>query len=70
MRVGDLVQVDTPGQRPHGKLGIVVGKHTRPASLWEQDRLTFSYEVLVDGGVWRLGYNELLEEEDWHDETG
>ena len=69
MRVGDLVQVDTPGQRPHGKLGVVVARHTNPVSEWDRTR-RFSYEVLVEGRLWRMGYNELLEEEDWHDETG
>lgn len=70
MRVGDLVQVDTPGQSPHGKLGVVVARHTRPVNTWDSDTLSFSYEVLVEGRLWRLGYNELLEEEDWHDEGG
>lgn len=69
MRVGDLVQVDTPGQSPHGKLGVIVARHARPANTWDHT-LSFSYEVLVEGRLWRLGYNELLEEEDWHDEGG
>lgn len=70
MRVGDLVQVDTPGQRPHGKLGVVVARRTRPTNDWDPGTLSFSYEVLVDGQVWRLGYSEILGEEDWHDEGG
>ena len=74
MKVGDLVMLDTPWQRVHRKIGIIVGKDLRPTSelqryaQWSQ---SFSYEVLVDSEVWRVGYNELLEEEDWgHDEAG
>ena len=32
MKVGDLVMMDTPGQRVHGKIGIIVAKDLRPAS--------------------------------------
>jgi hypothetical protein len=31
---------------------------------------SFSYEVMVGTEVWRVGYNELLKEEEWIDETG
>ena len=65
MNVGDLVMLDTPWQRVHRKIGIVVGKDLRPTSEWQRDVQSFSYDVLVDSEVWRVGYNELLETEDW-----
>lgn len=68
MNVGDLVMLDTPWQRVHRKIGIIVDKVLKPASGHAQ---SFSYEVLVDSEVWRVGYNELLEVEDWGiDESG
>jgi hypothetical protein len=71
MNVGDLVMLDTPWQRVHRKIGIVVGKDLRPTSEWQRDVQSFSYEVLVDSEVWRVGYNELLEVDDWGiDEAG
>ena len=71
MNVGDLVMLDTPWQRVHRKIGIIVGKDLRPTSEWQRDVQSFSYEVLVDSEVWRVGYNELLEVDDWGiDEAG
>jgi hypothetical protein len=71
MNVGDLVMLDTPRQRVHRKIGIIVGKDLKPACEWRRDVQSFSYEVLVGSEVWRVGYNELLTEEDWGiDETG
>jgi len=71
MNVGDLVMLDTPWQRVHRKIGIIVGKDLRPTSEWQRHAQSFSYEVLVDSEVWRVGYNELLEVEDWViDEAG
>jgi hypothetical protein len=71
MNVGDLVMLDTPWQRVHRKIGIIVGKDLRPTTEWQRDVQSFSYEVLVDSEVWRVGYNELLEVEDWGiDEAG
>ncbi len=71
MNVGDLVMLDTPWQRVHRKIGIIVGKDLRPTSEWQRDVQSFSYEVLVDSEVWRVGYSELLEVEFWGiDEAG
>ena len=71
MNVGDLVMLDTPWQRVHRKIGIIVGKDLRPTSEWQRDVQSFSYEVLVGTEVWRVGYNELLEVEYWGiDEAG
>ena len=71
MKLGDLVMLDIPGQRAHGKIGMVVSKHLQPANDWMRDVQSFSYEVMVGSEVWRVGYNELLEEEDWFsDESG
>jgi len=71
MKVGDLVMLDTPGQRVYGKIGVIVGKDLKPACEWRRDVQSFSYEVLVESEVWRVGYGELLEVEDWGvDEAG
>ena len=71
MNLGDLVRLDIPGQRAHGKLGMVVGKVLRPTSEWQRYAQSFSYDVMVGTEVWRVGYNELLTEEDWGiDEVG
>ncbi len=71
MNVGDLVMLDTPWQRVHRKIGIIVDKVLKPASEFQRHAQSFSYEVLVDSEVWRVGYNELLEVEDWViDEAG
>ena len=69
MKVGDLVSMDTPGQRAHGMIGVVVAREVMAANTWS-DTLRFSYEVLVNGEIWRCSYNDLLEmEEDWQDEA-
>lgn len=69
MRVGDLVRMDTPSQRAHGMIGVVVARDVMPADTWS-DRRRFSYEVLVNGEIWRCNYNDLIEVENWHDEGG
>lgn len=63
MRKGDLVEMDMPGQRVHGKIGIVVDR-VRQLHEWMRDRpKLFAYDVLVDGQVWRCTYENLLEQE-------
>ena len=69
MNLGDLVKLDIPGQRAHGKIGMVVGKVLRPNSEWQRYAQSFSYDVMVGTEVWRVGYNELLEETEWDDEA-
>ncbi len=74
MNPGDLVKLDIPGQRAHGKIGMVVGKELKATYDWMRDHMgqpvkSFSYEVMVGTEVWRVGYNELLEEAEWDDET-
>ena len=69
VRRGDLVSMDTPGQRVHGMIGVVVARQVMAANTWS-DTLRFSYEVLVNGEIWRCSYSDLLEmEEDWQDEA-
>ena len=69
MKVGDLVSMDPPGQRAHGMIGVVVAREVMAANTWS-DTLRFSYEVLVNGEIWRCSHNDLLEmEEDWQDEA-
>ncbi len=75
MKLGDLVKLDIPDQRAHGKIGMVVGKELNATYDWMRDHMgqpvkSFSYEVMVGTEVWRVGYNELLKEEEWNDETG
>ncbi len=75
MNLGDLVKLDIPGQRAHGKIGMVVGKELKATYDWMRDHMgqpvkSFSYEVMVGTEVWRVGYNELLGEEEWNDEVG
>lgn len=69
MRVGDLVKMDTPRQRAHGMIGVVVSRIVMPADTWS-DRQRFSYEVLVNGEIWRCSYNDLLEIDNWDYEEG
>ena len=71
MNLGDLVKLDIPGQRAHGKIGIIVSKDLQPTREFSKNVQSFSYEVMVGSEVWRVGYSELLEEDDWvADETG
>lgn len=65
MKPGDLVKFDSPGQRAHGKVGLIVDKVVIELRTWKRH----SYDVLIDGEVWRCGYEDLLAEEDW-DEAG
>jgi len=70
MKLGDLVKLDMPGLRAHGKIGIIVAKDLRPTREFSKSVQSFSYEVMVGSEVWRVGYSELLEENDWGaDET-
>ena len=70
MKPGDLVKFDSPNQRAHGKVGIIVSRQLtidyRAREPHEVKR--FSYEVLIEGQLWRCSYEDLLAEEDW-DET-
>jgi hypothetical protein len=70
MRPGDLVKFDSPGQRAHGKVGLIVSRKLElDYRAWEKHEVRrFSYEVLIEGEMWRCGYEDLLAEEDW-DET-
>ena len=70
MKPGDLVKFDSPNQRAHGKLGIIVSRLlTIDYRAWEPHEVKrFSYEVLIEGQLWRCSYEDLLAEEDW-DET-
>ena len=70
MKPGDLVKFDSPNQRAHGKLGIIVSRQlTIDYRAWEPHEVKrFSYEVLIEGQLWRCSYEDLLAEEDW-DET-
>ena len=76
MNLGDLVKLDVPDQRVHGRIGIVVGKELKSTYEWLRDHMgqpvkSFSYEVMVGSEVWRVGYNEILEQTEWElDETG
>jgi len=67
VRKGDLVEMDTPGQRVHGKIGIVVDLVAREATHvydWDRDGpKKFVYRVLVEGQVWSCTYENLLEQE-------
>lgn len=68
MNPGDLVKLDTPGQRVNGKIGLVVSLDLRPYCEWiRESHKRFSYEVLVEGEVWRVTYDEVIEEEDWNE---
>lgn len=70
MKPGDLVKFDSPNQRNHGKVGIIVSRQlTIDYRAWEPHEVKrFSYEVLIEGQLWRCSYEDLLAEEDW-DET-
>ena len=70
MKPGDLVKFDSPNQRAHGKLGIIVSRQlTIDYRAWEPHEVKrFSYEVMIEGQMWRCSYEDLLAEEDW-DET-
>lgn len=67
MKPGDLVKFDSPNQRAHGKLGIIVSRQlTIDYRAWEPHEVKrFSYEVLIEGQLWRCSYEDLLAEEDW-----
>jgi len=67
MNVGDLVKFDSPNQRAHGKVGLIVSRQlTIDYRAWEPHEVKrFSYEVLIEGQLWRCGYEDLLAEEDW-----
>jgi len=71
MKPGDLVKLDTPGQRPHGKIGLVVSKNLNRYIEWMCDSpWSFSYDVMVDGELWLVSHDEILEIEGWRtDET-
>lgn len=70
MNPGDLVKFDSPNQRAHGKVGIIVSRQlTIDYRAWEPHEVKrFSYEVMIEGQMWRCSYEDLLAEEDW-DET-
>ena len=70
MKPGDLVKFDSPNQRAHGKVGIIVSKQlTIDHRAWDLHEVKrFSYEVLIEGQLWRCSYEDLISEEDW-DET-
>ncbi len=70
MKPGDLVKFDSPNQRAHGKVGIIVSRQlTIDYREWEPHEVKrFSYEVMIEGQMWRCSYEDLLAEEDW-DET-
>ncbi len=70
MKPGDLVRFDSPNQRAHGKVGIIVSRQlTIDYRAWEPHEVKrFSYEVMIEGQMWRCSYEDLLAEEDW-DET-
>jgi hypothetical protein len=65
VKPGDLVKFDSPGQRAHGKVGLIVDKVVVELRTWK----IYSYDVLIDGEVRRCVYENLLAEEDW-DEAG
>lgn len=69
MKPGDLVRLDVPGQRVHGKLGLIVERVISSEDTWISNVTTkrFSYEVLVEGNLWRCSYEDLLEQEFWDD---
>ena len=68
MKPGDLVKMDTPKQSVNGKIGLVVGKELRQLHEWMRDSpKRYAYDVLVDGQVWRVTYDEIIEEEDWNE---
>ena len=71
MKPGDLVKFDSPGQRAHGKVGIIVGRQlTIDYRAWEPHEVKrFSYDVMIEGQIWRCSYEDLLEEPDWEDES-
>ena len=71
MNPGDLVKFDSPNQRAHGKVGIIVSRQlTIDYRAWEPHEVRrFSYEVMIEGQMWRCSYEDLLAEEDW-DEAG
>ena len=71
MNPGDLVKFDSPGQRAHGKLGIIVSRQLElDYRAWEKkEAKRFSYDVMIEGQIWRCSYDDLLEVEDWKDET-
>lgn len=64
MKKGDLVRFDSPGEKDHGKAGLILDKITTQLRTCQR----WSYDVLIDGEVRRYGYEELLAEDDW-DET-
>jgi len=68
MNVGDLVRFDSPGG-PSSRVGIIVSRQlTIDYRAWEPHEVKrFSYDVLIEGQVWRCGYEDLLAEEDWVD---
>ena len=70
MKPGDLVKFDSPNQRAHGKLGIIVSRQlTIDYRAWEPHEVKrFSYEVLIEGQLWRCSYEDLLAEEDWDED--
>ena len=72
--MGDLVEHINKQHPDHGKIGMVVGKELKATYDWMRDHMgqpvkSFSYEVMVGTEVWRVGYNELLEETEWDDEA-
>lgn len=69
MNVGDLVRFDSPNQRNHGKVGLIVNRKLELVYReWEtKASKRFTYDVLIEGQVWRCGYEDLLAEEDWVD---
>ena len=72
MKPGDLVKFDSPGVRAHGKLGIIMSRKLEIDDwrLWEKkEAKRFSYEVMIEGQVWRCSYDDLIKVEYWEDET-
>lgn len=69
MNPGDLVKFDSPNQRNHGKVGIIVSRQiTIDYRAWEPHEVKrFSYEVMIEGQLWRCAYEDLLAEEYWNE---